>query len=350
MVRIPRTPVMVLLAVGALVLTGCSRSEGGTAVTGAGAAGSAVVTSGVRPLPDSGNPATSQDAPTGGVGTPSSESAVPSSNSEVPVPVPTSTAPTTTRTTLPRTTLPPTTRPTTGATTSPGTTPGTTPPQTVPPSTAPPTPATSPGPPTAAGFPVCPSVRVTDIPAVVACLKTSVSTFWSGRLNQVVDQDVVVDPTASQVPVDCRGGLTAAPAFTCRINDTVYINQSFLDQVIHDFGTSEIPYALASVVSHEIGHVVQAAVKQPGYDRTGTSNAISQQIEQQADCLSGVWAHSQIGRLDTRVFQTVARQLITDVSSNPEIATHGTPDQRAAAIAQGLSTGTPQGCKLSTFS
>jgi predicted metalloprotease len=179
-----------------------------------------------------------------------------------------------------------------------------------------------------------------------------VSDFWSGELNQVVDQDVVVDPTTVQVPIDCRGGLSAAPAFTCQSNDTVYINRSFLDEVRKDFGVGDLPYVLASVVSHEIGHVVQAAVKQPGYDQTGSSNTISQQIEQQADCLSGVWARSQVklGRLDTKVFQAVAKQLITDVSTNPEVYTHGTPDQRAAAILQGLSSGTPQGCKLNTFS
>ena len=178
------------------------------------------------------------------------------------------------------------------------------------------------------------------------------SDFWSSELNEVVDQDVIVNPTAAQVPADCRGGLTAAPAFTCQLNDTVYINKSFLTLVTQQFGSGDIPYALASVVSHEIGHVVQAAVHQPGYDKTGTSNAISQQIEQQADCLSGVWAYSQasLGRLDTKTFQVVAKQLITDISSNPEVATHGTPDQRAAAILRGMSGGRPQDCSLATFS
>ncbi|WP_157695183.1 neutral zinc metallopeptidase [Nakamurella panacisegetis] len=200
---------------------------------------------------------------------------------------------------------------------------------------------------------MCPGVSASNVNAIVSCLKASVSDYWSGQLNQVVDQDVIVDPSTSQVPSACRSALTAAPAFTCQVNDTVYINQSFLDLVIHEFGTADIPYALASVVSHEIGHVVQAAVKQPGYDEAGTSDAISQRIEQQADCLSGVWAHSQATKnkgFDTKAFQTVSKQLITDISSNPEVATHGTPDQRAAAILRGLSSGTPQGCQLATFS
>jgi predicted metalloprotease len=65
-----------------------------------------------------------------------------------------------------------------------------------------------------------------------------------------------------------------------------------------------------------------------------------------------VWAGSESrqGHLDTRTFQVVAKQLITDISSNPEVATHGTPDQRAAAILRGMSGGRPQDCKLATFS
>jgi uncharacterized protein len=168
----------------------------------------------------------------------------------------------------------------------------------------------------------------------------------------VIDQPVVVNPTRSQVPVECRPGLTEAPAFTCQIDDTVYINQSLIQLITEQFGASDVPYAMASVISHEIGHVVQAAVHQPGYDRTGSSDAISRQIEQQADCLSGVWAvsESKQGHLDPKTFQVVAKQLITDVSSNPEVATHGTPDQRAAAILRGMSGGRPQECKLATFS
>ncbi|MET3804487.1 putative metalloprotease [Nakamurella sp. UYEF19] len=186
----------------------------------------------------------------------------------------------------------------------------------------------------------------------MSCLRSSVSDFWSGQLNETVDQDVIVNPTAGQVPADCRPGLTSTPAFTCQVNDTVYINQSFLTMITEQFGSADIPYALASVVSHEIGHVVQAAVSQPGYDKSGSSDALSRQIEQQADCLSGVWAYSVSvkGRLDTRKFETVAKAVITDVSSNAEIATHGTPDQRAAAILKGLSGGRPQDCGLATFS
>ena len=329
MIRKPRWAALALLAV---LATACSTSEGGTAVTGGSVAAAPSNSAGVRPMPPSSVPLSSA--------APITVSSALSTSAPVSTAVVTVTA-------------------TTTATPTPPTSPSVAPTATVQKTTAPKTPPTThrtaptSKPVAPAAFPVCPGVSAANVNAIVSCLKSSVSDFWSGQLNEVVDQDVIVAPTAAQVPAECRPALTSAPAFTCQINDTVYINQSFLDLVIHEFGANDIPYALASIVSHEIGHVVQAAVKQPGYNQTGSSNTISKQIEQQADCLSGVWAYSQAIKgkgFDTKTFETVAKQLITDVSSNPEINTHGTPDQRAAAILQGLSTGTPQGCKLATFS
>jgi predicted metalloprotease len=186
----------------------------------------------------------------------------------------------------------------------------------------------------------------------VSCLRTSLSQFWSGRLNQVVDQPVVVEPTSAQVPRQCRSAITATAAFTCQINNTVYLNSGLLDTARKDFPAAEEPYVLAAVLGHEIGHVVQAAVKQPGYDDATNSNEISQRIEQQADCLDGVWAYSAIAahQLDRATFVRVTNTFLTGISSNPEIATHGTPPQRAAALAKGLRNGRPQDCGLATFS
>ena len=314
-----RKPAWVALALVAMLVTACSTSESGTPETGASMSVSSANSGGARPMP----PASSAAPITV------------SSVSSTPLPVSTAVVTVTATTTALK---PPTTHSAVPTTTAPRTT-----------ATRRSTAQTA----APASFPVCPGVPDSNVNAIVSCLKASVSDFWSAQLNEVVNQDVIVDPNKAQVPTACQSALTDAPAFTCQVNDTVYINQSFLDLVIHEFGVQDIPYALASIVSHEIGHVVQAAVKQPGYDNTGSSNTISQQIEQQADCLSGVWAFSQVTKgigFDTKTFETVTKQLITDVSSNPEIATHGTPDQRAAAILTGLSTGTPQGCQLATFS
>ena len=183
---------------------------------------------------------------------------------------------------------------------------------------------------------------------MTTCLSASVSDFWSGELNQAVSEQVVVSPSESDVPSDCRPGLTQAPAFTCNVDGKLYITSGLVALIAKYFTGSDVVYAYATLLAHEIGHVVQKAVDQPGY---GTA-AQSLMIEQQADCLSGVWAAHEVaqGQLDGAAFVDVSRRLLTLVSSNAEISTHGTPAVRTAAVANGLAGGRPQTCSLATFS
>jgi predicted metalloprotease len=192
----------------------------------------------------------------------------------------------------------------------------------------------------------------TTAPAVAACLRSALSDFWSGQLNETVDEPVYLEATSAQVPQACRPGLTAAPAFTCRSNLTLYINKRLLDLVSTYFPASDLRYALASVQAHEIGHVLQYRLHQPQIETTRPTAAQTRFVEQQADCLSGVWArHASVGAgFDRAAFRRDAVRLVTLVSSNVEIQTHGTPAQRAAAIDRGLASGRPQTCKLVTFS
>jgi uncharacterized protein len=237
------------------------------------------------------------------------------------VPATASSAPSTPRTTAPTTTAPPSTR--TVAST--------------------PTPEVLPSP--------CPSAAGTAT-SIVTCLQKSTSDFWSGTLNEVAQEPIVLSPSTDQVPEACRPALQTTPAFTCQIDGTLYVTHGFVVQIGQDFRGTDQQYAFASLVSHEIGHVVQGLVGQPGYTDPNKSNALSQQIEQQADCLSGVWAASEVkaGRLDADRFVADSQELIALNSTNPEIATHGTPPVRAAAIRKGLSGGRPQSCNLATFS
>lgn len=187
---------------------------------------------------------------------------------------------------------------------------------------------------------------------IVSCLRRKLSDFWSGQLNQVVGEPVFLTATPAQVPVPCRPGLTAAPAFTCRSNLTLYLNRGLLELFDRSIPHQEMLYAFASVQAHEIGHVVQYALRQPQIELPSLTAAQTRFIEQQADCLSGVWAYhaAQAGGFDKALFRRIAVRLITLISTNPEIQTHGSPAQRAAAIDRGLATGRPQSCKLITFS
>jgi len=319
--RGPAAPAVALVILA--VLTGCS-----AAINGAAVVGTALATRSPNVLRETSTTASVSTPEPSTTTAPVSSTASAGEASSVPTATRTTSAPTTTAPTT--TTEPTTTEPTTTASPQSFTT------------------APVPGSAAATAFPVCRSVPTGDYPAIVKCLQASVSDYWSGELNTVIDQPVILNPTDRDVPTGCRGGLTVAPAFTCPLNNTVYLNSSLFALAAGRFRADEVPYVIALVMAHEIGHVVQAAVDQPGYADT-TSKAASRRIEQQADCLSGVWARHE-SRLDSGKYVEVAGAFIADISTNPEISTHGTPPQRLAAINRGLKNGRPKDCALATFS
>jgi hypothetical protein len=199
-----------------------------------------------------------------------------------------------------------------------------------------------------AAFGVCPDAAAAGEQVVAQCLGQSLSDFWTGRLGTSVGNRVVVDADAAKVPASCRSALTAAPAFTCQVDNVVYLDPSLTILLDGHFTRADRPYALAVVLSHEFGHVVQADVKQAGYG--DSSLAVSQRIEQQADCLSGVWANqrSAAGELDSTRFAAVAHTLVTAISDQTEMDSHGTPQERASALARGLDGGREQDCALTS--
>jgi uncharacterized protein len=190
--------------------------------------------------------------------------------------------------------------------------------------------------------------------AIVSCLVTDVSRFWSARLPEPVDEPMIVDPPRSSVPADCRALLSLGTAFYCTDDQTVYLTGASIERGTKVYGP-DLPYALAAVVGHEFGHVVQDAVHQPGFNTPG--DAASRRIEQQADCLLGVWGRSAADRglLAAERLRDIAEREYATVESLPvppvlgdydERATHGTVAERVAALDRGLAKGHPDACGL----
>ncbi|HEY6746613.1 MAG TPA: neutral zinc metallopeptidase [Mycobacteriales bacterium] len=197
---------------------------------------------------------------------------------------------------------------------------------------------------TAAPPSLCPAAGA-DPGTLVTCVVADLNAFWSGRIGKPVDVRVTVDPAPAAVHRTCRSFLAFGTAFYCPADGQVYITAASVAGNRTAFG-DRLPYALAAVAAHEAGHRVQFTVRQPELDREG--NAASRVVEQQADCLAGVWARSAArrGLLDPAGFAAVYAQEMRMVSSltpppgaglddYDEVATHGTAAQRVAAFRRG---------------
>ena len=150
--------------------------------------------------------------------------------------------------------------------------------------------------------------------------------------------------------------------FYCPDDQKVYIDLGFMND-LKRMGVSG-DFAMAYVISHEVGHHVQhllgmdqqvrdlqARVSQPD------ANQLSVLMELQADCYAGVWAnHAATQRQlldesdveeglnaaasvgDDRLMAMAGRRV------QPEAFTHGTSEQRAQWFRTGLSKGDLEAC------
>ena len=197
---------------------------------------------------------------------------------------------------------------------------------------------------TAAPPSLCPAAG-SDPVKLVTCVVADLNTFWTGRVGKPVEVRVTVDPAPAAVDRSCRPFLAFGTAFYCPADGRVYLTAASVAANRAAFG-ARLPYALAAVAAHEAGHRVQFTVRQPELDRDG--NAASRAVEQQADCLAGVWAQgaARRGLLDPAGFAAAYAQEMRMVSSlkppsgaglddYDEVATHGTAAQRIAAFARG---------------
>jgi len=158
---------------------------------------------------------------------------------------------------------------------------------------------------------------------------------------------------------------SASGPFYCSLDENVYIDLGFFDDLTRTFG-ADGDFAQAYVLAHEIGHHVQQVMGMPGRAgamqerRPADANQISVRVELQADCFAGVWANStnqrkilERGDVEEALKAAAAigddrlrRQSTGTVS--PESFTHGTSAQRVHWFRRGFESGRPASCD--TFS
>ena len=166
----------------------------------------------------------------------------------------------------------------------------------------------------------------------------------------------------------CGTGQTAMGPFYCPLDQKVYIDLAFYDELKRRFNAPG-DFAQAYVIAHEVGHHVQTllgiadkvqAMKERANQRQG--NAIQVRMELQADCLAGVWANlndqlkKRLQPGDIEEGLNAAAQIGDDMIQKNmgsgrvvrEAFTHGSSAARVRWFKQGYDTGNMQQCN--TFS
>lgn len=152
----------------------------------------------------------------------------------------------------------------------------------------------------------------------------------------------------------CGGATSAVGPHYCPLDSTIYLDETFFDELTRRFGAKGGDVAEAYVIAHEVGHHAQHELGI--MDQVGKSNEDSIKLELQADCFAGMWAHSIA---DRGVFEPGELSEAIDAASavgddriqesiegrvTPENWTHGSSEERVAWFTKGSESGSLSSC------
>ncbi len=151
----------------------------------------------------------------------------------------------------------------------------------------------------------------------------------------------------------CGGADSRVGPHYCPLDNTIYLDETFFDELSRRFGAKGGDVAQAYVIAHEVGHHAQNEL---GGLHENNSNAESIQTELQADCFAGLWAYSI---KDLGVFEQGEINEAMDAAAavgddriqakvtgrvSPESWTHGSSAQRVASFNKGYESGSLAQC------
>lgn len=87
----------------------------------------------------------------------------------------------------------------------------------------------------------------------------------------------------------CGGAVSQVGPHYCPTDKTIYLDETFFEELTKRFGAKGGDVAHAYVIAHEVGHHAQMEMGTLSED---TSNKASIRTEIQADCYAGLWAYS----------------------------------------------------------
>ena len=155
---------------------------------------------------------------------------------------------------------------------------------------------------------------------------------------------------------ECGGASSQIGPHYCPPDKTIYLDETFFDELTRRYGARGGDVAEAYVIAHEVAHHAQNELGIMDKLNNNRTNEMSIAVELQADCFAGMWANSI---KDLSVFEpgeiieamdaaaAVGDDRIQQKSAgyvNPESWTHGSSKQRVSWFEKGLSATSMSAC------
>jgi uncharacterized protein len=179
--------------------------------------------------------------------------------------------------------------------------------------------------------------------------------MWKQTFNKLnktyIEPKLVLFRTATESA--CGYASSQVGPHYCPDDETIYLDETFFQELTNRFGAKGGDVAEAYVISHEVGHHAQNLLDLLQSDE---GNLGSIKTELQADCFAGLWANSI---KDKGVFEPGEIREAMDAASavgddriqkeetgyvNPETWTHGSSQERLASFDKGYETGSFSSC------